>query len=266
MASCGGKSLKRNNLVVQRNTGFTLLEMAIVLVTIGLIVSSIMVGQELIHSGKIRKQITQIKKYNTATRAFQVKYSYLPGDLPRSKAQAWGMDNTPDFGYAGDGLIQDSNGRMPITQLWGEPYFFFIHLANAEMIDSEHHLAGGHYSFEDGEQFPKSKLAEAGIIAYTLNNQKLAYYLGNNISSIINQVHLFQLSTAGVLTPEDAFALDNKMDDGLPLSGSIRAGRATALAQPIIEDTIPNSCITTVVDNNYNMTDSLNCRLIIMAE
>jgi prepilin-type N-terminal cleavage/methylation domain-containing protein len=47
-------------------TGFTLIEMSIVLVIIGLIVGGVLVGQDLIRAAYIRAQITQIEKFNTA--------------------------------------------------------------------------------------------------------------------------------------------------------------------------------------------------------
>jgi prepilin-type N-terminal cleavage/methylation domain-containing protein len=57
-----------------RAAGFTLIEMSIVLVVIGLIVGAIMVGQNLIAAAAIRAQITQIEKYNSAVNTFRGKY------------------------------------------------------------------------------------------------------------------------------------------------------------------------------------------------
>jgi prepilin-type N-terminal cleavage/methylation domain-containing protein len=48
-----------------RQTGFTLIELSIVLVIIGLIVGVILVGPDLIEAATIRSQISQIDKYNT---------------------------------------------------------------------------------------------------------------------------------------------------------------------------------------------------------
>lgn len=57
--------------------GFTLIELSIRLVIIGLIVGGVLVGRDLIE----RAQISQIEKYNTVVHTFQLKYNALPGDI-----------------------------------------------------------------------------------------------------------------------------------------------------------------------------------------
>jgi prepilin-type N-terminal cleavage/methylation domain-containing protein len=69
--------------------GFTLIEMAIVLVVIGLIVGGVLVGQDLIRAAYIRAQISQIEKVNTAVNTFYGKYQALPGDMNISTATAF---------------------------------------------------------------------------------------------------------------------------------------------------------------------------------
>src|SRR4051812_29331815 len=71
--------------------GFTLVELSIVLVIIGLIVGAILVGRDLIHASELRSQISQIEKFDTAVHAFQLKYGGIPGDLPAASASAFGF-------------------------------------------------------------------------------------------------------------------------------------------------------------------------------
>jgi len=75
--------------------GFTLIEMSIVLVIIGLIVGGILVGQDLIHAAEVPAQITQIEKYNQAVNTFRGKYGDLPGDrgpaTPRNSDSRYGQ-------------------------------------------------------------------------------------------------------------------------------------------------------------------------------
>ncbi|MEI6730339.1 MAG: hypothetical protein WCL30_03685 [Pseudomonadota bacterium] len=68
-------------------------------------------------------------------------------------------------------------------------------------------------------------------------------------------------STYKIFTPQEAYSLDKKLDDGKPKTGFI-----TNTTTPAVDDTTANSCITSVVDNNYNITntDSL-CSLIVKA-
>src|SRR4051812_46022246 len=85
--------------------GFTLIELSIVLVIIGLVIGGILVGQDLVKAATYRAQISQIEKYNAAVNSFQVKYGYLPGDLTGSEASAIGFITRS--GAAGHG---DQNG------------------------------------------------------------------------------------------------------------------------------------------------------------
>jgi prepilin-type N-terminal cleavage/methylation domain-containing protein len=60
---------------IRHRAGFTLIELAIVLVIIGLIVGGILVGQDLINAAAVRAQVSQIEKYQTAVHTFQTKYN-----------------------------------------------------------------------------------------------------------------------------------------------------------------------------------------------
>jgi prepilin-type N-terminal cleavage/methylation domain-containing protein len=95
------------------SAGFTLIEMAIVLVIIGLIVGGVLVGQDLIEAANQRAQITQIEKYRTAANTFYGKYGYLPGDLPSTQAAQFGFVTRAGTQYNGDG-----NGLVE-TWWWG---------------------------------------------------------------------------------------------------------------------------------------------------
>src|ERR1700728_1709743 len=76
---------------VTQNEGFTLIEMSIVLVVIGLIIGGVLVGQDLIRAAYVRAQIAQIEKFNTAVNTFYGKYQALPGDMNASTAQTYGF-------------------------------------------------------------------------------------------------------------------------------------------------------------------------------
>ncbi len=117
--------------------GFTLIEMAIVLVIIGLIVGGVLVGQDLIRAATVRAQISQIEKYNTAANVFKEKTGYLPGDIPPSSASQFGLFTRT--GVAGDG---DGNGIVTgmaysagIVENYGETTLFWTDLSTFHLID-----------------------------------------------------------------------------------------------------------------------------------
>lgn len=76
-----------------RRQGFTLIELSIVLVIIGLIVGGILVGRDLVRSAELRAAISNISGISTAIHSFQIKYNCLPGDCPNA-TDYFGYDST----------------------------------------------------------------------------------------------------------------------------------------------------------------------------
>jgi prepilin-type N-terminal cleavage/methylation domain-containing protein len=75
-----------------KKKGFTLVELSIVLVIIGLLVGGILVGQSLIESAKLSSFVSLIAKSDAAVNAFEAKFNGLPGD-------------NKSFGGNGDGFV-----------------------------------------------------------------------------------------------------------------------------------------------------------------
>ena len=123
--------------------GFTLIELSIVLVIIGLIVGGVLVGQDLIRAAEIRATISQYEKYNTAVNTFRNKYNGIPGDLASATATSFGIyapttgsvAGTTGYGD-GNGLIE--GGAASATAYLGEPPMFFRHLTDASLIDGSY--------------------------------------------------------------------------------------------------------------------------------
>lgn len=127
----------------QRRGGFTLIEMSIVLVIIGLIVGGVLVGQSLIAAAGIRATITQIEKYNQAANTFTGKYGYLPGDIKDPGASMFGFlprGSQPGQGN-GDGVIAGFWSPASLTYgsvQTGEPTTFWVlYYWQDEFIDDE---------------------------------------------------------------------------------------------------------------------------------
>lgn len=102
----------------QQQSGFTLIEISIVLVIIGLILGGALKGQELIQTAKVRSSINQIDGVKAAYYAFQDRYRALPGDYSRAE------DNLPN--PPATSTIADGNGNGQIAgaaeegQLWAQ--------------------------------------------------------------------------------------------------------------------------------------------------
>lgn len=208
------------------------------LVIIGLLAGGILAGRDLIKAAEIRSQISQIGKFDLAVSTFKQRYGYLPGDISDINAQSFGLpiQNKP----GNENAIIDDFNQYPIVASDRESYMFFIHLSSANLISdpigkflSTAYACGtstANYSHYIGCQYPKAKIANGGFIATSLSNTKLAYFLGvtaTEQTAAFNNHPITLISTGATITASDAFALDTKLDNGLPTTGKIKFAKYT---------------------------------------
>lgn len=85
--------------------GFTLIEVALVLVILGLLIGGILRGQELINSARARNIIDQKSSIQTAIVAFSNRYKSTPGDLTAAQSAFIGGNILASTAGAGNGII-----------------------------------------------------------------------------------------------------------------------------------------------------------------
>ena len=206
--------------------GFTLVELSIVLVIIGLIVGGVLVGQNMIKAAEIRATVSQIEKYNSAINTFRSKYGGLPGDFTDAVRFALG---TGVADGDGDGLLEDSDGA--IVDLTGELSQFWLQLSASNMIDGAYEVyTTGDNDMAVGTHFPASRHGNGGVVAYNSNGFN-HFHIG--IADSADDTMGF----ADTLLPEDAFAIDQKLDDGVGTTGSVRGMDGTTLAATGVDGT-----------------------------
>lgn len=98
--------------------GFTLVEIAIVLVIIGLLLAGVLKGQEMIKAAKIKNLKSSMDSIRAATYTYQDRYGALPGDDPQASTNVGGTDGN------GNGIISGSESS---TYFWG-------HLRRANLL------------------------------------------------------------------------------------------------------------------------------------
>jgi prepilin-type N-terminal cleavage/methylation domain-containing protein len=246
------------------NKAFTLVELAIVIVIIGLLVGGVLQGQELIAQAKIRSQIKQLAEYDTAILTFRGKYDGLPADINRAKATKFGFTAAgPTHIFCNDenGLITDSTGNLPPLGAFCEPLYFLRDLSIAKLVKDTFPRTGNQYAV--GIQFPVTKMGNGGFLYASLADGGLYAYLGlirkddDGTNTNVHQINL--LSATPLFTAEESFQLDEKMDNGNPLTGKVKA-----VTNSLTPDTAANACITNTTDQTYNITDNtLRCRLVV---
>jgi prepilin-type N-terminal cleavage/methylation domain-containing protein len=123
--------------------GFTLVEMAIVLVIIGLLLGGILKGQELINSAKVKNLANDFRVVPTYIYAYQDKFRALPGDDPAAVAHL-GAGSTQLTGTAiGNGVV---NGEWRSTTATDESFIFWEHVRRANLASGATNPADATYA------------------------------------------------------------------------------------------------------------------------
>ena len=123
-----------------KHSGFTIIELSIVLVIIGLIVGGVLVGKDLIHAATVRSQVKQIEDYTSAVNVFRIKYNYIPGDLPASEASQLGFIARSGAANHGDNnsFITDCDGSDGgLNDIGCEQTLFWADLSSARACRHE---------------------------------------------------------------------------------------------------------------------------------
>ena len=224
-----------------RQQGFTLVELAIVLVIIGLLVGGVLVGQDLIKAAEIRAVASDIERYNTGAAAFRTKYNGgIPGDLLATTATSFGLPygDGNDGEGDGDGLLE--NNTTTDTGMGGENLLFWTHLGAAQFIpfssDTYTTAAGADTALAaiDTTNYATVATAQAGLLAampqlrirdsgfiHAFGISGLNYYLIGSYYTAGGTSGA--LTASAVLTPREAQGIDRKLDDGAATEGIVIA-------------------------------------------
>jgi len=261
------------------NEGFTLIELSIVLVIIGLVVGGVLVGKDLIKSAEVRSVIKDIDLYKTAYDTFILKYNCIAGDCGNATDFFGAADSDPTTckTTATTGTLTcngNNNGIVakfdPLTTSEDyESFRFWQQLGSAGLINGNYTGISGSGSTNDfimGVNVPAAAIKGAMFgfryvnlvgVSSTGNYQKnygQSFRLGSKVPNAGASYPIF--------TPAEAFAFDQKIDDGKPASGIAYA------TNPIYPFGNQDACTTSVNDTdftgNYNFSSvAISCSFYI---
>ena len=214
----------------RHQSGFTLIEIAIVLVIIGLLLGGVMKGQELINSAKVKNIASDFKNTSLYVYSYQDKFHALPGDdaLVALHISSATLATTPAVATVGDGKI---DGAWDSTTQTDESYLFWQHVRMS------------------------------GIAAGSTDTTNTISYLPRNTSGgkigITNSAALVITGTTGPLTGsflvcsdgilgKFAKQLDITMDDGNGATGSMMSFLGNVSANAVeapLDNTLYTTCL-----------------------
>lgn len=210
---------------------FSLVELSIVLVILGLLIGGVLAGQSLIRAAELRSVSTDINKYMTAVNAFRDKYFAIPGDMQNATSiwgdQATGINACPDTAIPnGSPGTCNGNGNGTLTTDLTEDLRAFQHLAAAGLIEGNYtglpsvpHTYHGQFA---GENIPPLKLNGAALWFRYHPTQTQYGKIGNHM-----RLGTLRVGTGdyfdGVMRAEEAWNIDTKIDDGLASNGRFMA-------------------------------------------
>ena len=188
-----------------RQQGFTLIEIAIVLVIIGLLLGGVLKGQELINTARVRAMNNTVDGITAAWFSFQDRYRSFPGDYLTAQANV-NLPGAPDGGD-GNGLVDSINES---ARVW-------VHLEAAGYltggyVDDTATVAGNAYDCAP-TICPDNGFGSGMNLVY-----------GTMVQTGAANAH--ELITGRGIPVEVIAELDRKVDDGSPDSGAMQLGTA----------------------------------------
>ncbi|MFK5949192.1 MAG: prepilin-type N-terminal cleavage/methylation domain-containing protein [Methylococcales bacterium] len=189
---------------MQKQRGFTLIEIAIVLVIIGLLLGGVLKGQELIKNAKVRNTISSMDELKAAIFGFQDRYRATPGDMLNASTLVGTNAVNCTGSKCGNGLIEP----------WPETSIVTNNLSVAGFYT-------GAFSTKIINAIPTAATAPTNPWGGAMF---VAYWYPFNENGARSKVSRPGIYTGGGISSAVLAEIDRKIDDGNPGSGSFRAG------------------------------------------
>jgi len=198
----------------------SVVELAIVLVVLGLILGGILKGQELIAGARLKATLADIEAIRAAAATFRERYGGIPGDYALAQARlgtpngiTWRLPRCDgaNQGCDGDGIIE-GNGRT------GETLLFWQHLTLGNLIAGI--ALGSAVDDSIGAGLPAAAIGGGLAVQHQVIGGRTAHWMRLGSGAAL---------TTGVVTGDQAHGVDREIDDGRPGTGSVRVTTAACI-------------------------------------
>lgn len=257
---------------MNNSRGFSLVELSIVLVILGLLVGGVLSGQSLIRASELRSVVSQYQRYYAATTAFRDKYFAFPGDMTTA-ATFWGAADgaggttaacATTAGTGTQTCNGNGDGFVALSTSSNENFRFWQHLANAGLIEGNYDgITHGTTTYSaTTANVPVGRISATG---WFMNNwaSSSGFAFNAQYAGIYANFFEFGAFTANadpvgpIFKPEEAWNIDTKLDDGMPATGHVVIRATGGLA------TCTDSAVGTTFTANYLLSASTpTCSLI----
>jgi prepilin-type N-terminal cleavage/methylation domain-containing protein len=218
------------NRMKNNQGGFTLVEIAIVLVIIGLLLGGVLKGQELINSAKVKNFATDFRNIPLFIYGYQDKFKALPGDdrdaVGHLGAGATQITLATSGGTAGNGAV---DGPWNASSATAESFVFWQHVRMAG-------LAAGSTDIAAADYIPRN--SDGGIIGIT-----------SGINTPITGLRGTYIVCSQGILGKFAKQLDITMDDGNTATGSLQVMANQSANQAAAVAPVPNTGTGTLIDD-----------------
>lgn len=219
---------------MKKQSGFTLIELAIVLVIIGLLLGGVLKGQELINSAKVKNMATDFKNVQVYIYGYQDKFHALPGDDTSVASHVTGGTKATT-GTQANGVIE---GNWNTTTDGDESCVFWQHVRLAGLapgVTTISCAAGNTYQPKNADGGQIGVQSVSGFTTITKNSTGGAAPMNG----------AYVVCSAGILG-KYAKQLDITLDDGEANTGSMRVADPVTAGQSITSAAISDSTPYTV--------------------
>jgi prepilin-type N-terminal cleavage/methylation domain-containing protein len=210
-----------------RQLGFTLIEIAIVLVIIGLLLGGVLKGQEMINSAKVKNIANDFRQIPVYIYGYQDRFRAIPGDDARVVANISGSLATTPASSIGNSVI---NGAWNSSTNTDESYLFWQHVRLAG-------LAAGPTNISDATYIPRN--ADGGIMGIQSNVNFIT------ITAPTAMTGTYIICSDGILG-KFVKQLDVTLDDGETSTGSVRAVLQSAPGTAVLSTAVADANSYTV--------------------